>query len=92
MKQAMLLMNNTQIQKQIDAAPESNTFLSKLLIAEKDDQQVVVKLYQAVLARRPNDKEREIVTRHLGKAKDRGTAFEDILWSLINSAEFTTRR
>ena len=92
MTQAMFMMNNEQIQKQIDASAKSESVLSKLLIAEKDDQQVVIKLYHAVLARSPSQKEREIVTRHLGKSKNRGAAFEDLLWSLINSAEFTTRR
>ncbi len=92
MKQAMFLMNNEQIQRQIDASPKSESFLSKLLVAEQDDQLAVLKLYHAVLARSPSQKEREIVARHLAKTNDRGAAFEDLLWSLINSAEFTTRR
>jgi hypothetical protein len=92
MAQAMFMMNNEQIQAQIDADPESGTFLAKLLAEQEDDDQVITSLFRAVLARNPSDKEREIAARHLEKVKDRGAAFEDLLWSLLNSAEFTTRR
>lgn len=92
MKQAMFMMNNEQLQKQIDSRPESGTILAKLLGAESDDKVVARKLYQAVLARSPTDKELGIVTAHVHQVGDRGPAFEDVLWSLINSAEFTTRR
>ncbi len=92
MKEAMFLMNNQQLQKQIDARPESGTHLAKLLASESDNHQAAVKLYRAVLARSPNEKELSLVLGHVQKVNDRGAAFEDILWSLINSAEFTTRR
>ena len=92
MKQAMFMMNNQQLQKQVNAAPESETFLSALLADENDNQKLVVKLYQAVLARSPSDRELEIVLAHVNQVGERGSAFEDVLWSLINSAEFSTRR
>jgi hypothetical protein len=92
MAQAMFMMNNEQLQQQIDAAPESETYLSKLLAEQQDDGKAVVSLFRAVLARDPSDKEREIAAKHLAGINDRGDAYEDLLWSLINSAEFTTRR
>jgi hypothetical protein len=92
MKQAMFLMNNVQLQAEIDARPESGTHLAKLLAAEPDDMELAVKLYRGVLGRTPSDTELQIVLRHLKKINERGPAFEDVLWSLINSAEFTTRR
>ncbi|MBW3599313.1 MAG: DUF1549 and DUF1553 domain-containing protein, partial [Planctomycetes bacterium] len=92
MKQAMFLMNNVQLQEQIDASPESGTFLSKLLASEADDERTAVHLYRAVLGRSPTEKELNLVLGHVQKVDDRGAGFEDILWSLINSAEFTTRR
>jgi hypothetical protein len=91
MKQAMFLMNNTQLQKQIDARPESDTHLAKLLTAESDNERAVVKLYRGVLGRSPTEKEQQLLLGHIHKVNDRGAAFEDILWSLLNSAEFTTR-
>ena len=92
MKQAMFMMNNTQIQAQINADPQSETYLSKLLTEEQDDSRVATRLYRAVLGRSPSDKELDLVLAHLEKVGERGPGFEDVLWSLINSAEFVTRR
>ena len=49
-------------------------------------------LYLRVLAREPNAKEVQICGRYLETVGNRHEAFEDILWSLINSTEFITRR
>lgn len=92
LQQAMLLMNNRQIQKQIDASPGADTMLARLLTEETDDLVAIERLYENVLARKPNVKEREIAARHLAKLGDRKTAYEDLLWSLVNSAEFVSRR
>lgn len=91
MTQAIFLMNNDQIHQQIDAKSES-TMLAKLLQDEADNHLVVDALYARVLARRPTEAERKIVLGHVAAVKDRGDAFEDVLWSLLNSAEFTTRK
>lgn len=90
--QAMLLMNNDQLQAQISANPESRTVLSRLLVAEPDNAKVIGQLFQLVLARHPNEAEVKIALQHLSSQSSRGEAFEDLLWSLINSAEFTTKR
>lgn len=90
--QAMLLMNNDQLHAQINAKPDSDTVLSKLLAAEKDDRTAFVQLFQIVLARQPTDKEITVALDHAKSINNRGDAFEDLLWSLINSTEFTTRR
>jgi hypothetical protein len=92
MDQAMFLMNNAQLHKQLDASPASGTVLARLLAAEPDDDKAIETLYQRVLARSPSAAEREIVFRHLKRVRDRGEAFEDLLWSLLNTAEFTTRK
>ena len=92
MQQAMFLMNNRQVQKQVDASPGADTVLAKLLAAETDDTAAVKQLYERILAREPNAREIEIAIRHVQTLGKRGPAFEDLLWSLINSAEFTSRR
>jgi hypothetical protein len=92
MQQAMFMMNNRQIQRQIDAAPDAQTLLGQLLQQHAADEAVVEQLYLRLLARRPTDRERQIVAEHLVVVGDRRAAFEDVLWSLINSAEFATRR
>ena len=90
--QAMLLMNNDQLQAQINSAPDSGTVLARVLSAETDDSKVVRRLFQLVLARQPNESELKITLDHVTSGTNRGEGFEDLLWSLINSAEFTTKR
>ncbi|MBC8113306.1 MAG: hypothetical protein H7062_02935, partial [Candidatus Saccharimonas sp.] len=90
--QAMLLMNNDQLQAQLNAKPDSGTALSKLLATEPDNAKAVTNLFQLVLARKPTDPESKIALEHISTQSNRGEAFEDLLWSLINSAEFTTKR
>ena len=90
--QAMLMMNNDQLQAQINAKPDSGTALGKLLASEPDNAKAVQRLFKLVLARAPNEAEAKIALEHVSSQSSRGEAYEDLLWSLINSAEFTTRR
>ena len=91
MKQAIFMMNNDQLHRLINASPDEDTMLSRLVHSESDNRVVLEVLYVRVLARRPTNVEREILKRHIESVPGRGKAFEDILWSLLNSAEFTTR-
>lgn len=92
MGQALWMMNNEQLQQQINAAPDSGTMLAQLLAEEPDDAKAGQLLYARVLARQPSDDELKIALAHVSKLGDRRAAFEDLLWSLVNSAEFTTRK
>jgi len=92
MNQAMLMMNNDQLQAQVNAAPDSGTMLSKLLAESSDDTIVIDKLFVRVLARRPTATETKLARNHVAAVKERGPAFEDLLWSLLNSTEFTSKR
>lgn len=89
MDQAMFLINNDQILKQVDA--NGDTVLARLIKDESDNRVVIDVLYARVLAREPTGRERVIVLKHVESLNDRERAFEDVLWSLLNSAEFTTR-
>jgi hypothetical protein len=92
MAQALWMMNNLQLQKEINAAPGSGTMLAKLLAEQADDRAACETLFARVLARAPTADELRISLAHVAALGNRGAAFEDLLWSLINSAEFTTRR
>ncbi len=92
LREAMFLMNNSQLQKQIDAKPDSGTILGVLIAQEKDDSKAIGILFRRVLARDPTARELEVSKRHIEKLNDRPAAYEDLLWSLLNSAEFTTRK
>jgi hypothetical protein len=88
--QALFLMNGPQINRAVKAMP--NTVLGELLTATPDNRVVLEALYLRVLARRPNAKEVSVCGRYVETVGDRREAFEDILWSLINSTEFLSRR
>ncbi|HMC11210.1 MAG TPA: DUF1549 domain-containing protein, partial [Pirellulaceae bacterium] len=92
MQQAMLLMNNKQVQAQVNADPASGTMLAKLIADETDNEAAVARLYQKVLARKPTTQEISLGIDHVKTAGNRTTGFEDLLWGLINSAEFLSRR
>jgi len=91
MGQAMFLMNNEQLQAQINADPQSDTKLSRLLLKYPDNEQAIEQLFLQVFARKPNAAERRISQDHISQLGNREEAFEDLLWSLINSVEFTSR-
>ncbi len=92
MSQAMLMMNNEELQAQVNADPASGTVLSKLLQEQSEDDKLIETLYELMLARKPSARESGLCREHIQSVPNRGEAFEDLLWSLMNSAEFTTRR
>ncbi len=58
----------------------------------KDDKAVLSAIYKRVLAREPNAEESKIATDYIAEVGNRSEAFEDLFWSLLNSAEFLSRR
>jgi hypothetical protein len=89
--QALFLMNSTQLNNAMKAG--GNTILGKILAANPDNNRAALNaLYIRVLSREPTLKEVQTCGRYLEKVGNRREAFEDILWSLINSTEFITRR
>jgi hypothetical protein len=65
--------------------------LERLLRENNSDRELVVELYLRVLAREPSSKELRTCLAYRRDVKDRAEAFEDILWSLVNSTEFLHR-
>ena len=66
--------------------------LGRLLNEVSDDRQAIRELYVQVLSRQPTDKELTTCLNYRRNVGDRSEAFEDILWSLINTAEFLHRK
>jgi hypothetical protein len=85
--QALLLMNNPQINAKIDAA-RSDAILAKILKNHPADDDAVRALYLRVLARTPTEAELGRCRSFLAEVSNRGEAFEDVLWALINTVEF----
>ena len=89
--QALAMMNGREIQRQINGR-NARTMLGRLLRDEEDNKRVVVDLYLHSLAREPSDAELKTCLLHVRRVRDRQEAFEDVLWALLNSAEFLHRR
>ena len=88
--QALFMMNSTLL-----SALESGrgfTMLARTLRQYSDDNDALAELYLRTLSREPSDAETEICLEHLNTTGNRQEGFEDILWSLLNSSEFLTKR
>lgn len=88
--QALYLMNSPSINNRIRAT--GRTRLGNILRENADDGKALSEVYLMVLSREPSAKERKICGNYIKKVGSRTEAFEDILWSLVNSSEFLTKR
>ncbi len=88
--QALFLMNSPQINALIQAS--GRTRLNQVLTKYPDDEDAVGELYLRVLAREPSEREQAICRKYIAKVDNRSEAFEDLLWSLLNSSEFLSKR
>jgi len=88
MQQALLLMNSPQLHKQL----EKSGLRNELLKIPKDEQ-LMHRLYLGTLARHATGTEVERGTKYLRQNKDnRAAAVDDLLWAVVNSTEFVTKR
>ncbi len=88
--QALMLMNNPIIHQKIKAS--GSNLLGRILGSYSDDTEALRMVYLRTLARRPTERELARCRQHIQRAGSRAEAFEDILWALINSTEFQTKR
>ena len=88
--QSLYLMNTNLIRSAMSAA--TNTRLGKILRANPDDRDALSEIYLLVLSREPSTHEVEICRNYIKDVGQRGEAFEDLMWSLLNSSEFLSKR
>jgi hypothetical protein len=88
--QALMMMNSPQINQKIRAT--GTNLLARILSSYSDNDEALRVVYLRALARRPTDRELERCREHIRTAGSRDEGFEDILWALLNSAEFQTKR
>jgi hypothetical protein len=88
--QVLLMMNNPAINQRIQA--RGNNLLARILKTYPRDDEALRMLYLQTLARKPTDRELKKCRDYLEKISNRTEAFEDILWVLLNSTEFQTKR
>ena len=85
-----MMMNNLTINQRIRA--QGTNLLGRILTAYPDNDDALRMVYLRTLARRPTDHEMDKCRQYLEKTNNRAEAFEDILWALLNSTEFQTKR
>ncbi|MFK7821980.1 MAG: DUF1549 domain-containing protein [Planctomycetaceae bacterium] len=88
--QALFMMNSSLLRTATQA--EGFTKLAQILRQHRSDEKALTALYLLVLGREPGENEVGICIEHIGNADSRGAGFEDVMWSLLNSAEFVSRR
>jgi hypothetical protein len=88
--QALFLMNNPLLAQKINAT--GDTMLARWLSVYSDDEEVIRLVFKRVLARAPSNTELNTCREYIGQVGNRNEAFEDLLWSLVNSTEFITKR
>lgn len=88
--QALFLMNSPQVELAVSA--RGNSRLARILREQDRDDDALSELYLLVLSREPTDRELAINQAYISDIGERNTAFEDIMWALLNSTEFLSKR
>jgi hypothetical protein len=88
--QALFMMNSGFMNSLIRAGGQ--TRLRQILDKYKNDDDALSELYLVVHAREPSAKEAKVCRDYIREVNNRNEAFEDILWSLLNSTEFQSKR
>ncbi|MCS7159055.1 MAG: DUF1549 and DUF1553 domain-containing protein [Gemmatales bacterium] len=86
--QALQLVSGSTVHRKITA--EKNR-LGRLLAHSMSDQAILEELFLAAFSRRPTPRETQLVLDILARHAHKRAAWEDILWTLLNSAEFLYR-
>ena len=85
LSQALQMINGPLVHGKL--RHKANRF-RQLVAAKKNDEQIVVELYLAALAREPSKIELQKSTAHIKAQKDRLEGLEDVCWALLNAKEF----
>jgi hypothetical protein len=87
--QALHLMNAPELHKKVTSDAGR---AARLAGGKESPRAIVEELYLLAYARRPTDDERDVgLSLFDGRRADRRAAVEDLMWALINSAEFVLK-
>jgi hypothetical protein len=87
--QVLAMMNSDQV---AGGAKAGRGLLKRLTDEVPDDEELVVELYLQSLSREPTNDELALAIKYFGDVGKRREAAEDLLWALLNSAEFNHRK
>lgn len=85
LSQVLHLANGDKVHEKIVA---DQGRIARRLGEKATDAELIDELYLATFCRRPDDRERTTVARLIAAAPSRKEGLEDLLWALLNSAEF----
>ena len=86
--QRLCLLNSSLTQRKIEQSP----MIRNLVVAGKEPREIATGMYLGILSRFPTEGELKIVEAYFQSSKlARREAAVDLVWSLINSAEFLYR-
>jgi hypothetical protein len=86
--QSLHLMNSRALHGKLKST-EASARVEQLTKGDRPVDEIVTDLYLACFSRRPTVEERQIATATFStQGATRRTATEDLLWALLNSAEF----
>lgn len=88
--QAMALINSELVERAI-LNPNESGGPASLIARIRDNDELARALYVHVLGRYPNERERLLAVEALFSSPTRETAYVDLTWALLNSAEFSHR-
>ncbi len=86
--QSLHLLNSSEVQGKISSG--SGRAATLAIEKERTDEERIQELYRWVYARNPDAEEMKIALAHLAKSPStaKKTAWEDIIWALLNTKEF----
>lgn len=88
--QALFFMNSPIVNGAITR--KNGTVLAEILAKSPNEREALEALYLRVLARSPSADEVKTCGKYIKDTPNRREAFEDILWALVNSTEFLSRK
>jgi hypothetical protein len=84
--QSLHLMNSNGLQAKL-ASPKGR--VAQYLAAKKPPEEILSDVYLHAYSREPREEEKESALAHLSKPEsDRKAVIEDLVWALVNTAEF----
>jgi hypothetical protein len=89
--ESLFMMNAPLIESMVRSQAPNST-LTEIIRRVSSDEEVVQELYLAAVSREPTNEEIRICSEYIKDSESRRSAYEDILWSLINSSEFMSKR
>lgn len=88
--QALFMMNSTSINGFLRSS--QNTKLAQIAKDYPDNADAIHELYLLTLSREPSKAEIKVCQDYFKSSDNRNEALEDLMWSLLNSSEFITKR